>query len=543
MESRTDNGSALSCSFLSETEVQPVHEESVSLTENVRHEDSSLRDDPATIAASEELKHATLSDKSSYSLRSGKYSEVAEISEVGKNDEKDNIKVIHTKRSLSPLAIDVNSKENPTRNVIPLVKKRSRDQDEELKDQNISIPPEREHINENLGNGNRTTRLEPEKKRPRDASQDRLSEGSSEIKDPTSVEALEIKTDAKKNYIEETSNLPIEPKTTEAPKDPAISFANSAFASLANSTISPFGCLGNSKKSIFSSSSNGDESKSVSDVTNNLSSPGKTSFNGTNSFVNDSNDNNSTGLSFSNSIKSSFATHTNGSMFGSSLGSGFASSVGPKLSSFAAPESKSLSIGIKRPKAFGAPESEENGCESNDSRPSVEDEENATVGLELKSNKTAKVYIDDGEAEEATLLQIRAKLFALESKDAGWKERGVGTLKINAPKTCVSYDENGSVISGSFRFTGSVDISKEQETSCAARLIMRQENTHRVVLNTIILPEMTFENKNATSSSQLVFTAFEGDKELKPIMMLLKMSEANAKLFKSEVNSIKKQLS
>ncbi|EPQ66298.1 Bgt-5129 [Blumeria graminis f. sp. tritici] len=72
---------------------------------------------------------------------------------------------------------------------------------------------------------------------------------------------------------------------------------------------------------------------------------------------------------------------------------------------------------------------------------------------------------------------------------------------------------------------------------------MRQENTHRVVLNTIILPEMTFENKNATSSSQLVFTAFEGDKELKPIMMLLKMSEANAKLFKSEVNSIKKQLS
>ncbi|CCU82991.1 hypothetical protein BGHDH14_bgh03597 [Blumeria hordei DH14] len=499
-------------------------------------------DDSATTGASEELKHAALSDESSENLQSVKCSEVAEISVVEKNDEKDTIKSIHTKRSSSPLVTDVNPKENLTSNAIPLVKKRSRDQDDEPKDQNISISPEREHINEGAGNGNRTTRLEPEKKRPRDASQDRLSEGSCEIKDPTSVEAPEINRVATKSNIEETSNLTKEPKTTEAPKDSALSFANSTFASLANSTISPFGSLGASKKSIFSSSSNGDESKSVSDVTNNLSSPGKTSFNGTNSFVHDSNDNKSTGLSFSSSTISSFVTHTNGSIFGSSIGSGFASSVGPKLSSFAAPESKSPPIGTKRLKAFGAPESEENGCEGNDVRLSVEDEENATIGAELKSNKTPKVYIDDGEAEEATLLQIRAKLFALESKDAGWKERGVGTLKINAPRTCVSYDEDGSVISGSFRFNGSVDTLKEQGTSFAARLIMRQENTHRVVLNTIILPEMTFDNKNATSSSQLVFTAFEGDKEIKPIMMLLKMSEANAKLFKSEVDSIKTQL-
>jgi DEAD/DEAH box helicase domain-containing protein len=52
---------------------------------------------------------------------------------------------------------------------------------------------------------------------------------------------------------------------------------------------------------------------------------------------------------------------------------------------------------------------------------------------------------------------------------------------------------------------------------------MRQENTHRVILNTIIVRAMEFKPKPATSTAQILFTAFEGDKEPKPINMLLKV--------------------
>ena len=133
--------------------------------------------------------------------------------------------------------------------------------------------------------------------------------------------------------------------------------------------------------------------------------------------------------------------------------------------------------------------------------------------------------VEDGESGEATLLQIRAKIFALESKESGWKERGVGTLKINVPKSCADYDENGVPSPGSFDASGLED-GDDDDTNAprVPRLIMRQENTHRVILNTIIVRAMKFEDKPATSTAQILFTAFEGEKESKPINMLLKAS-------------------
>jgi len=53
---------------------------------------------------------------------------------------------------------------------------------------------------------------------------------------------------------------------------------------------------------------------------------------------------------------------------------------------------------------------------------------------------------------------------------------------------------------------------------------MRQENTHRVVLNTVIVRAMEFKPKPSASAAQILFTAFEGEKESKPINMLLKVS-------------------
>ena len=118
---------------------------------------------------------------------------------------------------------------------------------------------------------------------------------------------------------------------------------------------------------------------------------------------------------------------------------------------------------------------------------------------------------------------MRAKLFALESKEVGWKERGVGTLKINVPKSCASFDENGLAISGSFDVSGLEDGEEDEPSGPRVpRLIMRQENTHRVVLNTIIVRAMEFKDKPSNSTAQIIFTAFEGEKEPKPVNMLLK---------------------
>lgn len=116
--------------------------------------------------------------------------------------------------------------------------------------------------------------------------------------------------------------------------------------------------------------------------------------------------------------------------------------------------------------------------------------------------------INDGEEGESTLLQIRAKLYALDL--TGWKERGVGVIKLNVPKSSVELDSKGNAIPGTFRpRRGSV-----VETSLIARLVMRQEATHRVVLNTPVLKSMGITHKPGLKSSQILFMAFEDGKPL-----------------------------
>ncbi|KFY70712.1 hypothetical protein V498_10256, partial [Pseudogymnoascus sp. VKM F-4517 (FW-2822)] len=98
----------------------------------------------------------------------------------------------------------------------------------------------------------------------------------------------------------------------------------------------------------------------------------------------------------------------------------------------------------------------------------------------------------------------------MESKEEGWKERGVGNLKVNAHKTCVEFDDyTGALIPGSF------DVSLRDDEDgppvIAARLVMRQENTHRVILNTIINRALKLEEKPSNAAGKgYMFTAFDG---------------------------------
>lgn len=122
------------------------------------------------------------------------------------------------------------------------------------------------------------------------------------------------------------------------------------------------------------------------------------------------------------------------------------------------------------------------------------------------------VIIDDGEAGEVTLLQVRAKMFQVE-KGIGWKERGAGMLKVNVPESTIEFDDYGAPRPESFDASvldSDEDAEEQAKGRKNVRLIMRQDHTLRVILNTPILPAMAFQLQKKLKSSTVHFMAFDG---------------------------------
>ena len=102
-----------------------------------------------------------------------------------------------------------------------------------------------------------------------------------------------------------------------------------------------------------------------------------------------------------------------------------------------------------------------------------------------------------------------------------WKERGAGIVKVNVHQSCVEMDEyDGKPIPGSFDASQG-DEGTEGKPVIAARLIMRQDNTHKLILNTAIIRALKFVEKAGNVGKQYMFTAFDGGK---PVNMLLRVS-------------------
>jgi Ran-binding protein 3 len=152
------------------------------------------------------------------------------------------------------------------------------------------------------------------------------------------------------------------------------------------------------------------------------------------------------------------------------------------------------------------------------------------------------VAVNDGEKGEVTILQVRAKMFFIERAEQGdvrWVERGAGMLKINVPESCVQYDDaTGTPIPGSFDASGLDDEEEDDDDDVGAaagskadgeargrkvaRLILRQDHTHRVLLNTAILPAMDFQEKASLKAVGVLFTAFEGA-DAKPVSVQMRV--------------------
>lgn len=168
--------------------------------------------------------------------------------------------------------------------------------------------------------------------------------------------------------------------------------------------------------------------------------------------------------------------------------------------------------------------------------------------------------VDDGEHGEVTLLAVRAKMYEMDMVINGWKEKGAGMLKVNVPTSTVEFDEDGHPRPETFDASvlGEDEPENGSNSKKSVRLIMRQDSTLRVILNTVILPAMEFKLNTKLKASLVLFMAFEG-KEIKQVQMkvcraaaegcwtpcadkMMQMSEANAILFTNMMKNIQKEL-
>lgn len=254
-------------------------------------------------------------------------------------------------------------------------------------------------------------------------------------------------------------------------------FAASGLASFAGQEQSPFGALGKptNTPSVFSKSvTTSDEKKPVGSgfaaaTTTSSASP------------------------FGNTGASGFAALGSSSAFGGgfgSVGGGFGGSTGGKLSSFAS--ATSSGFGGSPAKAFGADQDAEEEEEQ-------EEESNAVTGTFEKEKEDERFYeqqsvypfsffiklascqskeklltatVETGEEEEHTYFSSKAKLFHF--SDKVWKERGVGTFKVNVKE---SPDDSDS----------DVEAGNKKKS---ARMIMRADGVLRVMLNSPIFKGM-----------------------------------------------------
>lgn len=373
--------------------------QSMAMAEDEKHEHGDAhKDDPATMAASEELKHTTISDNTATKSR------VQEP--AGEPAGKDKVMEETPKAGTPELeSTEVQDEEMRERLSSPK-KKRGRDQDDDTKDLGEDkVDEPGSSADTSVVNGSRTTRSEPEKKRPRDTSEElpKSAENPKEAKvslkwlnyQKSCVDSISQSEIAHWKTTDDTSTSPTKEVPTHAssdkPKTSASAFASSGFASLAASTNSPFGSLGATKPSIFSATAqpaaSGFGALAAKSPTSTI--PATSGFGGL-----ASGDKSTAGFGFGSGATSGFGGLASGSVFGSKLGNGFGGGSGPKLSSFAAPGKENAPAPSKAAKAFGAPESDEDadsGEEGSDTGAASEDEEAGFApNEEKKKSKSTK---------------------------------------------------------------------------------------------------------------------------------------------------------
>ncbi|KAI9892289.1 MAG: hypothetical protein M1814_001748 [Vezdaea aestivalis] len=339
---------------------------------------------------------------------------------------------------------------------------------------------------------------EPEKKRHRDLSQEKaeLKQGNGE---PTALEksggfgntaALSPFTTGSKSPNKASDDKDDQTESSKA------AFAASGFGALASSAASPFGSFGGASAGLtsFAKAGGASKTKGASGLENGASKLTEPLSSFASGFK--------AGPLFGGSGSSGFGS------LGGKLGSGFGQPLG-SLRGFGTPGVTKTEIAEKsNARAFGAPEEEDTEESENDSGDETTEIKEDGAGKSEKKTKQDYRFklqeVDTGEDGEETVFSCRAKLFVIDRETKGWKERGVGSLKVNAP--------------------GYTSIFQEPSKP---RIIMRSDGVMKVLLNAPLSkemkPEVTSNQPNVVS--MLIF------EDGKPLSVKLRInSSINAKL-------------
>ena len=129
--------------------------------------------------------------------------------------------------------------------------------------------------------------------------------------------------------------------------------------------------------------------------------------------------------------------------------------------------------------------------------------------------------VDTGEEGEEVYFSTRAKLYFFAGKD-GWKDRGTGVIKVNVRTISDEVAE------------GDVEAQQSSSGKRKARLLMRADATHRVILNTPIFKGMRFGDADSSEPTGKVMH-LQSLEDGKPLPLQIKVctlgSHINACLF------------
>lgn len=316
------------------------------------------------------------------------------------------------------------------------------------------------------------------------------------------------------------------PKSSSAPQTSATAFAASGFSVLAGASMSGFGALGKASEgnspfasaaatlpikspSIFAAASSDEIKKPVSTSTFGGALGASSPFGAVNA----------------TNASLGFSSLGGASAFG---GSGFgALGGGPKLTSFAGGSGTEITgLSSKPAKPFGAADDdeEENEEDSDDEeageiKSPLSDQDRRDPRFHEQEGKmdtdrllsgTNEYAVATGEEGEDTIFSARAKLFAFTSEEENgkkdWRERGAGVLKVNV---------------------STVDENKK------ARLLMRADGSHRVVLNSPIHKDLKFGNvsgEKPTGMTNLFLGTLPGQSQLVSMQLRVSSLRDRAKL-------------
>ncbi|KAL8243746.1 hypothetical protein R6Q59_010004 [Mikania micrantha] len=193
--------------------------------------------------------------------------------------------------------------------------------------------------------------------------------------------------------------------------------------------------------------------------------------------------------------------------FGSPTGFGTPKPFGSGISSFAGSKSGSNSFGPSKP--IGGSKDEEDGGTEDEGDDNGDNDKSKPDKDAPQDERFHEQDVETGEEEEDTIFACRAKLYHFEKE---WKERGVGTIKINVryveasltassdPTTHADSSEGSNNVKHSKNVSKKKNFTGDDPEAGAdddlarmerrARLLMRTDGVHRLILNTPIFKDM-----------------------------------------------------